>query len=99
MLSHLVGAANRADIRRLAALEEENAALRDKVERQQQRLHEAVTSRDATIRQLGGLAAGRVAQAAAGGDDALSGLRHLGADLQDRLARAAGGWRWAGRCG
>ncbi len=91
MLSHLVGAANRADIRRLAALEEENAALRDKVERQQQRLHEAVTSRDATIRQLGGLAAGRVAQAAAGGDDALSGLRHLVADLQDRLAREAGG--------
>jgi hypothetical protein len=45
MLSHLVGAANRADIRRLVALEEENAALRDKIERQQTRLHEISTMR------------------------------------------------------
>lgn len=52
MLSHLVGAANRADIRRLVALEEENAALRDKVERQQSRLHEIGTQRDAAIAQL-----------------------------------------------
>lgn len=35
MLSHLVGAANRADIRRLVALEQANADLRDRVERQQ----------------------------------------------------------------
>jgi hypothetical protein len=35
MLSHLVGAANRADIRRLHQLEQENAALAAKVERQQ----------------------------------------------------------------
>src|SRR5215510_4146217 len=34
MLSHLVGAANRADIRRLRELEHENAALHDKVGRQ-----------------------------------------------------------------
>jgi len=40
MLSHLVGAANRADIRRLLALEEENSALKDKVDRQQQRLRD-----------------------------------------------------------
>ena len=53
MLSHLVGAANRADIRRLVALEEENAALRDRVERQQSRLHEISTQRDAAIGQLG----------------------------------------------
>ncbi len=38
MLSHLVGAANRADIRRLVALEAENAELRDKVDLQQQRM-------------------------------------------------------------
>src|SRR5262249_2151776 len=38
MLSHLVGAANRADIRRLRQLEEDNAALQAKVERQQQLL-------------------------------------------------------------
>lgn len=47
MLSHLVGAANRADIRRLLALEEENATLRDKVDRQQQRLRELGTAQAA----------------------------------------------------
>ena len=60
MLSHVVGASNRADIRRLAALEHENAALRAKVERQQARLHEAITSRDATIRRLSALSAQQV---------------------------------------
>jgi hypothetical protein len=38
MLSHLMGAANRADIRRLVAMEQEIADLKDKVGRQQQRL-------------------------------------------------------------
>jgi len=91
MLSHLVGAANRADIRRLTALEEENAALQAKVERQQVRLHEAVTSRDATIRRLGALVAGQVARTdEAGDDEGLAGLRGLVADLQSRLARETG---------
>lgn len=40
MLSHLVGAANRADVRRLLALEHENDELKAKVCRQQQRLQE-----------------------------------------------------------
>jgi hypothetical protein len=52
MLSHLVGAANRADIRRLVALEEENAALRDKVDHQQGRLHEMSNEHDAALREL-----------------------------------------------
>src|SRR6201996_2446392 len=52
MLSHLVGAANRADIRRLVALEEENAALKEKVERQQSRLQELSPQRDASIAAL-----------------------------------------------
>jgi septation ring formation regulator EzrA len=52
MLSHLVGAANRADIRRLRQLEDENAELDAKVGRQQQQLRDAVVSRDATIREL-----------------------------------------------
>jgi hypothetical protein len=52
MLSHLVGAANRADIRRLRELEIETAALQDKVARQQRRLRDAVVSRDATIANL-----------------------------------------------
>ncbi|WP_044043638.1 DUF2325 domain-containing protein [Caballeronia insecticola] len=51
MLSHLVGAANRADIRRLVALEADNQALRDKLERQQARLLELSAERDASLRQ------------------------------------------------
>ena len=91
MLSHLVGAANRADIRRLTALEAENAALHAKVERQQARLHEAVTSRDATVRRLGALAARQMRAAAdPGGDAALAGFRHLVADLETRLDRETG---------
>jgi hypothetical protein len=46
MLSHLVGAANRADLRRLVALEDENAGLQAKIERQQRRLHEMSRERD-----------------------------------------------------
>lgn len=52
MLSHLVGAANRADIRRLIALEEENAGLRDKLERQQERLQEMSARHEAELRQM-----------------------------------------------
>jgi hypothetical protein len=52
MLSHLVGAANRADIRRLRALEAENASLTGKVSRQQAQLREAVASRDKVIAEL-----------------------------------------------
>ncbi|WP_322048601.1 DUF2325 domain-containing protein [Paraburkholderia sp. J67] len=46
MLSHLVGAANRADLRRLVVLEEDNAALQARIERQQTRLHEMSRERD-----------------------------------------------------
>jgi Uncharacterized protein conserved in bacteria (DUF2325) len=52
MLSHLVGAAHRADIRRLRQLEEANAELEAKVGRQQRQLRDAVVSREATIREL-----------------------------------------------
>lgn len=88
MLSHLVGAANRADIRRLTALEDENAALRAKVDRQQARLQGAMTSRDAVIRQLG-VAAAR-APVSPSDDDAVAGLRHLVSDLRSRLERETG---------
>jgi hypothetical protein len=57
MLSHLVGAANRADIRRLLQLEQENGALAEKLYRQQQQLRDGFTSRDETIRQLSALLA------------------------------------------
>jgi hypothetical protein len=52
MLSHLVGAANRADIRRLAALERDNAELRDRLDRQQLRSQELIEERDKSILHL-----------------------------------------------
>lgn len=52
MLSHLVGAANRADIRRLAEQDREIAALRETVARQQQRLRDDLIERDTRIRSL-----------------------------------------------
>ena len=98
MLSHLVGAANRADIKRLIALEEENAALRDKFDRQQQRLQEAVTTRDETIRRLGALAAGQLETGTGGNrDDEIAALRHLATELQSRLDRAGAHRERAGR--
>jgi hypothetical protein len=69
MLSHLVGAANRADIRRLVALEEENTALKDKVERQQRRLHEMSIERDAAQRQSTELSLKAARQASAPADE------------------------------
>src|SRR5262245_51237168 len=52
MLSHLVGAANRADIRRLRELETENAALQEKVARQQKQLRDAVVTRETRMAHL-----------------------------------------------
>lgn len=87
MLSHLVGAANRADIRRLVALEKENAALKDKVERQQGRLREMAADRDGALREL----AERVARAAsqARSIDTESDVLHLRAKLEDCERRLA----------
>jgi hypothetical protein len=64
MLSHLVGAANRADIRRLCRLEEDNATLAAKLERQQRQLRDGFTSRDETIRRLNGMLARAASQEA-----------------------------------
>ncbi|MEW7849711.1 DUF2325 domain-containing protein [Massilia aurea] len=52
MLSHLVGAANRADIRRLVALEAEADELRQQNERQQERLREQALRHGAATRRL-----------------------------------------------
>jgi hypothetical protein len=92
MLSHLIGSANRADVKRLAVLEAEKDALLAKVERQQCCLHDAITTRDATIRQLGTLAAAAQSRAPteAEAEDALAGFRHLVADLEARLAAEIG---------
>lgn len=46
MLSHLVGASNRADIRRLVALERDNAELKERLESQQARHAELLAERE-----------------------------------------------------
>jgi hypothetical protein len=87
MLSHLVGAANRADIRRLSDLEQRNAELEAKLRRQQEAFHQAVVTRDACIRDLRQSLRLRLAEEApvASGDEAAA-LRALVADLEKRLA-------------
>ncbi len=94
MLSHLVGAANRADIRRLGELETENAGLREKLRRQQVQLRDGITARDDKIRELSSLLARRIADDERGGDsgDNLSEqatLIELVGDLERRLASEA----------
>jgi hypothetical protein len=52
MLSHLVGASNRADIRRLAGLEEDCERLKEQNARQQARLHEAGVQHAAAVAKM-----------------------------------------------
>jgi hypothetical protein len=52
MLSHLVGSANRADIRRLQELEREKSTLEDKLARQQRHLTETLGGKERQIREL-----------------------------------------------
>jgi hypothetical protein len=93
MLSHLVGAANRADIRRLRELEAENVSLQTKVARQQKHLRDAVVSRDATIAGLNEMLARAISArehapsgAAAACDTEHAATSHVIADLRRRLA-------------
>jgi hypothetical protein len=93
MLSHLVGAANRADIRRLQQLETEKAELEAKVRRQQQQLRDAVVSRDVTIQELRHALEERIVHERSGGAEHPSEpdqrtLADLAADLKRRLATA-----------
>jgi hypothetical protein len=89
MLSHLVGAANRADIRRLHQLEQENAALAAKVERQQAQLRDAIVSREAKLRELQAALSERIAADAGGrpqSETPAAALDALVAALERRLA-------------
>ena len=52
MLSHLVGAANRADIRRLVALERENGELREKFECHQARVRDMSEAHEQALRAM-----------------------------------------------
>jgi hypothetical protein len=93
MLSHLVGAANRADIRRLRQLEEDNAALGAKLERQQRQLRDGFTSRDETIRRLNDMlarAARQGAIVAPSGTDDVRAVKEALAELDQRLAHETG---------
>lgn len=91
MLSHLVGAANRADIRRLSELEAENGRLRDKLARQQDHLRDDITRRDARIRELGDLLARRIAEQPARTEEPseVTALVDLVASLEQRLRAEA----------
>jgi Uncharacterized protein conserved in bacteria (DUF2325) len=90
MLSHMIGAANRADIRRLRQLEEENAALSARLEAQQRHLRDGFTERDGRIRLLNDALSRALARAPAlpenAGDDARA-AREAILDLERRLNR------------
>ncbi len=90
MLSHLVGAANRADIRRLTQLEKEKSELDRKLEKSQAHIQAS----DATIRQLDAALAAAVARAndrpvAAPADDEAAALRRLVGEMEGRLRSEA----------
>ena len=90
MLSHLVGAANRADIRRLAEQDRELAKLRETVARQQARLQADLTERDARIRVLQEMVTDQAAHGTTAGAELAEGgaeLLTLIAELQRRLDR------------
>jgi hypothetical protein len=90
MLSHMVGAANRADIRRLRQLEEDNAALSAKIEAQQRQLRDGFIARDDKIRLLNEALSRALAQVpvqAGHESDDLSAARNALIDLDRRLSR------------
>ena len=91
MLSHLVGATNRADLTRLRELERQNAALSEKIERQQRQLRDGFLNRDAKISALSDALAQAAARAQADApraDDVQAGaLQETIASLNSRLAR------------
>jgi hypothetical protein len=91
MLSHLVGAANRADIQRLCRLEAENGELQAKIERQQRQLRDAIVARDATIRKLNQALEARIDRVPEGIEAVCQpAWEALAADLKSRLERGIG---------
>ena len=93
MLSHLVGATNRADIRRLRELEQQNALLVERIDSQQQRLRASIAERDSTIRHLNEQLARKLSderQLIARANDAsnfLDVIRELESRLDEEIAR------------
>jgi hypothetical protein len=90
MLSHMVGAANRADIRRLRQLEEENAALTGKLEAQQRQLRDGFIAREEKIRLLNEALSRALTQAPApdaNEDNDLRAAKDALIDIDRRLCR------------
>jgi hypothetical protein len=89
MLSHLVGSANRADIRKLKLLERERAALTEKIERQYTRLRQTIDERNSAVEKLNTLLIDRSRSSrndlAEGRDEELTALRELVATQQAQL--------------
>jgi hypothetical protein len=87
MLSHLIGSANRADIRRLCLLEADKVALETKLKRLQQALHQAVLIRDSQIGELRQALADRIVSNASIEPPANNkALHELVTDREHRLA-------------
>lgn len=89
MLSHLVGSANRADIRRLCQLEEESDELRAQLDRQQAAFREAVVTRDGIIQELRRTLAQQLAANSSAPHEHGETLRQLVAELERRVATEA----------
>lgn len=89
MLSHRIGAANRADIRRLHLLEQEKAAFAETIARQERRLRDDISSRDARIRELTELVSASLAARTTTADEQALAARveSLVADLRRQLDR------------
>jgi hypothetical protein len=81
MLSHLVGAANRADIRRLTQMESEIASLQETIARQQAQLRDSLVKRDETIRTL----RTQLGEAIAIGHRSLAAAPQMPADAKDAV--------------
>jgi len=94
MLSHLVGAANRADIRRLRQLEDQISVLTAKLDRQQRQLRDGFQARDETIHRLNEMLAERIEQSAGkterSSDDERAALSGVIADISRKLTRESG---------
>jgi hypothetical protein len=89
-----MGATNCADLQRMRRLEDENATLVDKLDRQQKQLHDGFVERDRKIERLTKSLADKIQHegdpSADHGSDEITTLRATIADLNRRLASEAG---------
>jgi len=93
MLSHLMGATNCADLHRMSVLEDENAALVARIERQQKQLRDGFVERDEKIQRLTRMLADKIQSETepsfGEGADEPATLRTTIADLSKSLGREA----------